>query len=419
MASDNYIKVSLNFEFKQINISNLLNHIYNEILGGCHMHNNKPIHVQVVYTDIEKFSLRPTSVQFEVIKTFTRLTSELCKNYNAFNIPTGDGVAVVLTDAQGSRFHLDFALELQRRIQENNSYNECDYFINSGYCNCHSNFNIRIGISEGIVVPFDDINRGMNIAGRAINMASRIMNSVGPSEIGMSVEAYRELTDFFPKEKNNFEKINNIFIKHGNDIDMYLYRNTIVRKKFSLDKRQIRNRKIENIEIIRSDFNQLIMRQIEIVKNAEKILVATGSRTRDNQYMSCIEDILSTKKNLEYYRVLLGNPYHEKYKEHLAKCLEIRQPSNRESGNRSIFIGLYKDLKSESEKFICANEKEAMVILPSFDRLSKFDSAIIFYDQNDVKSMIDYVKQLYLKSEDISNIKKIEQLKTINGGKKC
>ncbi|MEN8905362.1 MAG: hypothetical protein ABF289_05335 [Clostridiales bacterium] len=174
----------------------------------------------------------------------------------------------------------------------------------------------------------------------------------------------------------------------------------------------------ENVEIIRGNHIKLMEKQIEIVENAEKVLAITGSRTRNEKYMKTIESAIIKNPNLEYYRILLGMPHNEGLKSHLFNCLKIVEPIEKEKMKRYLFLGFYKDTKLESEKFICSNEKQALVILPSFERIMKYDSGIVFHDKNDVSRMVEYVKQLYIRGIDITLENSINKLKVYKHNKR-
>lgn len=152
-------------------------------------------------------------------------------------------------------------------------------------------------------------------------------------------------------------------------------------------------------------------KQTEIIETAKKVFATTGSRARNEKFLKCIENTLMKNNDLEYYRVLFGMPHSEFLKDHLMNCLKIIEPLERDRGKRYLFLGYYKDTKLEPEKFICANESQALVILPSFERLMKYDSGIVFYNIDDSSRMVEYVKQLYISGTDITLEGSIKKLK--------
>jgi hypothetical protein len=169
-----------------------------------------------------------------------------------------------------------------------------------------------------------------------------------------------------------------------------------------------------------SDGKALIRKNIQIVKEAEEGIYTTGSRSRDTVYLNAIESQLAENEKLIYYRVLYGNPHHQILKTHLEKILDIRDPKKRPLGIKTIFIGLYNEYTVEPEKFVCANEKIALVVLPSFKKIGNYDAAIVFYDKEIVEELCGYVRNLYTCSRVIEDKKSIKTLNLIsrNEGKK-
>jgi hypothetical protein len=106
-----------------------------------------------------------------------------------------------------------------------NAKQACNNFVSEGWCNCHSNFNLRIGISAGDGIIYRDINKKFNVAGGVINLASRTMNAARPNEILFSEEAYRGIIEFSKENGlvNHFSKGRDIKIKHGMDLTVYEY----------------------------------------------------------------------------------------------------------------------------------------------------------------------------------------------------
>lgn len=151
-----------------------------------------------------------------------------------------------------------------------------------------------------------------------------------------------------------------------------------------------------------------------IISEAQQVLFTTGSRSRDIAHLRAIEKRLKEKGSLVHYRVLFGPPYHQMLKEHLAQLLKIRKPEDRTHGYKTIFVGLFDDYSRQFESFILGNEKEAIVILPSFLGLGQFDSGIIFTGPDELDGLFDFVKQLYEGSQKLETPKSIAALKLRN-----
>ena len=150
-----------------------------------------------------------------------------------------------------------------------------------------------------------------------------------------------------------------------------------------------------------------------IVNEAEEILYMTGSRSRDASYLDAIENQLVAKPGLIHYRVLFGSPHHQILKDHLFNLLKIRDPADRSLGYKTIHIGLVDNTLRQFETFILGNEREALVLLPSFTGMGNYDSGIVFSDQNEVECLKRFVFQLYSASDHIEDVRIIEALNTI------
>jgi len=205
-------------------------------------HHNRTANLQVVFVDIEKYSQRRTLTQIGVIDSFTKCLSEslneTSKHYidyiqkNEINfqndiikLPTGDGAAIIFSFDGLHDIHLYFATTLLNAIFKHNATNECDKFKNHGWCNCHSNFNVRIGISEGKGVIYKDLEDKYNVAGSVINLTSRVMSMGDSNQIIFTEEAYRQIIDMVddPFLYDRFQEFKGINIKHNIKINVYHY----------------------------------------------------------------------------------------------------------------------------------------------------------------------------------------------------
>ena len=201
------------------------------------------VNLQVVFTDIVKYSQRKTTVQKKVIDTFTEITKRalhsLGQKYLSYTqdkdlnfatdimrLPTGDGLAVVFPFEGLERLHLDFSLLLLAEVHNHNE--ECERFTREGWCNCHDNFCVRVGVAEGKAIVYRDINGNINVAGNPINIASRIMGLAGRMQLMLSGEAYRALIDMTTDTalEENFREFRDIEVKHGLKLDVYQYCST-------------------------------------------------------------------------------------------------------------------------------------------------------------------------------------------------
>jgi len=198
--------------------------------------------LQVVFVDIESYSKRRTLNQVSVIEAFTRAlqtalqevgkkfleyaqSNDLNFKSDIITIPTGDGAAVVFSFDGLADVHLYFARELLKASYESRVGAACEVFAAEGWCNCHSHFNLRIGISEGKGIIYRDVNDNYNVAGNPINMASRVMALADRNQILFTEEAYKQIIDMATDAGflNQFVGFHNVPIKHGQKISVYQY----------------------------------------------------------------------------------------------------------------------------------------------------------------------------------------------------
>lgn len=190
--------------------------------------------LQVVFLDVESYSQRRTLTQIQVVDALTKCLasalSEVSKEFveyaqtNSINfqtdiirLPTGDGAAFIFTFDGLHDIHLQFAKHVLRLVHAFNSKSPCEKFAANGWCNCHANFNLRIGISEGKGIVFRDLNGSFNVAGGVVNMAARVMGIADRNQIIFTAEAYRQIVDMVndPNLVDSFKEFSEIQIKHG------------------------------------------------------------------------------------------------------------------------------------------------------------------------------------------------------------
>lgn len=203
---------------------------------------NRVSTLQIVFVDIEKYSKRKTKIQIAIIDEFTSCLKHALKeishqhfeyfqsgnlNYqdDTITLPTGDGAAIVFSYSGLYEIHLDFARTLLQTVYQHNKKSECDKFQENGWCNCHSNFNLRIGISEGKGLIYRDLNGGYNVAGDVINMAARVMGLVGRNQIAFTADAYKQIVDLVddPYLVDRFIEYPEVSIKHDAKLTVYQY----------------------------------------------------------------------------------------------------------------------------------------------------------------------------------------------------
>src|SRR5688572_8995222 len=198
--------------------------------------------LQVVFVDVEKYSKRRTSVQISLIDEFTaclrNALTEVSQRYIEFiqkndlnlqndmiTLPTGDGAAIVFSFEGLHDIHLAFVKALLKRVHEHNNKNACNEFLENGWCNCHANFNLRVGISDGKGLIYRDLRQGYNVAGDVINMAARVMWAAGRNQVVFTEHARDQLIDLVddPSLHKHFVLYPQITIKHGIKPNIYQY----------------------------------------------------------------------------------------------------------------------------------------------------------------------------------------------------
>jgi hypothetical protein len=173
-----------------------------------------------------------------------------------------------------------------------------------------------------------------------------------------------------------------------------------------------RCQKNSSIKLV-TNASELINELVSIIEDSYEIILTVGSRARDVKYLSAIENRLKQNSALVYYRVLFGQIQTKILKNHLVNLLDIRDPNDRVHGYKTLHIGLFDDFLMEPERTICANEKKAIVILPSFGGIGKYDTALIIEDNEYVRSIKRFVEELYNSGKCIETKEQVNNLEII------
>jgi formylglycine-generating enzyme required for sulfatase activity len=196
--------------------------------------------MKIVFVDIVAYSRRPSYTQLAVIHAFMKsieaALSETARRYVDYTqkldvhirrdvvvLPSGDGAAISFPFEGVPDMHLFFACELLKYVDAMNKEVGCDTFDQQGWCECHGSFLLRCGISDGNVILYKDLNGNYNIAGDTMNMASRVMALADASQIFLTAEAHRQITDLTPRMASRFRVYRQARIKHDLRIDVFQY----------------------------------------------------------------------------------------------------------------------------------------------------------------------------------------------------
>jgi hypothetical protein len=146
-----------------------------------------------------------------------------------------------------------------------------------------------------------------------------------------------------------------------------------------------------------ANFSDLREAMLATVSGAHECLVAMGSRSRDSDYLTAIESVLTERPGLVHYRVLFGPPHHRALRDHLLRLLKLRDPEDRSLGIKTLHLGIVEDTVSAPERFFCASETMAAVPIPSLTSAEAFDSGVAL-GSVPARRLLDHGRQAYAAS---------------------
>ena len=127
-------------------------------------------------------------------------------------LPTGDGLCIVMQCITTLfDLHLKTALRILEAI--------ADY--NDTVSDPQRQFAVRVGVNQNTDLFYFDINGRKNVAGAGINIASRLMDEAGPSQILVGRADFDELSQ--RERYSNSFRYHPFVDKHGTEIDAYQY----------------------------------------------------------------------------------------------------------------------------------------------------------------------------------------------------
>jgi uncharacterized protein YjbK len=137
--------------------------------------------MQFVIFDVVGYSDRNSKEQEVIIKAFTKMLTDAlleCSENDCLKIPIGDGVILCLS--KKSHMSLEIVQKMFEKLAAYNS-NEKEPDLQ---------FYLRAGINYGLVLEYQDINNRLNLAGKGINIASRIITVIEKGQIAISEYYY-------------------------------------------------------------------------------------------------------------------------------------------------------------------------------------------------------------------------------------
>src|SRR6202040_4348311 len=89
---------------------------------------------------------------------------------------------------------------------------------------------------------------------------------------------------------------------------------------------------------------EIVKTKLGVVQGAGEFLCATGSRSRDNDYLDAIEQSVTKNPSLAYFRILFGTPMTPQMVRHLRRIIDIRNST--EESRQTISIGIYASVRT-------------------------------------------------------------------------
>jgi hypothetical protein len=129
-------------------------------------------------------------------------------------------------------------------------------------------------------------------------------------------------------------------------------------------------------------------------------------------YLQEIERAVQDKPQLIHYRILLGPPHSQVFKDHLLRLLALRPARANGSSGQTLHISILNDLTRYPERFFVASEKSAVIILPSVNSPMNFDTATIVCEPQYVHRLLQHGKALYGKHR-LESVEDIDRLEVI------
>jgi class 3 adenylate cyclase len=202
--------------------------------------------MQIVFADVSAYSRRRSYAQVATIlaltECFRHAIEVTASSYSAqlapmhahlqhdvVVLPTGDGVAVAFPFDNLPGLSMDFVDNLMAAVNTHNKQQgDCDEFRRKGFCDCHTLLQLRIGVSEGATVLYEDFNDQVNIAGNPVSMAAQVRNLAEPAQVFLTDNAYQTLINHVPGREQQFHTYLQAKIQEDVRVDVHQYTNPAI-----------------------------------------------------------------------------------------------------------------------------------------------------------------------------------------------
>jgi len=145
---------------------------------------------------------------------------------------------------------------------------------------------------------------------------------------------------------------------------------------------------------------ELVRTNLEIVRSARKFICATGSRSRDTEYLEAIEQSVSLNGSLAYSRILFRTAITPQMVKHLRRMIDIRNTGD--EPRQSVSIAIYDSVRTYPlEATMCLNENKALFVLPSINGAWRYDTAIVFEEPTVIEGWRRWIEEMYRAGESI------------------
>ncbi|WBB58653.1 XRE family transcriptional regulator [Streptomyces sp. WMMC500] len=155
-------------------------------------------------------------------------------------------------------------------------------------------------------------------------------------------------------------------------------------------------------------WTDLVEAMVDVAAAAREHLVVTGSRSREKAYLAAIETAVAQHPDLLHYRVLYGPPRHRVLADHLLRLLELRDPSARRNGVKTLRIGMVEQVEA-LERFFVASETAAVAPLPSFHGAEGFDCGVLLGREAAV-GLVHHGREACASARPVETIKAVRAL---------